>query len=158
MSGHLPTILLAHSLTGRSFALAILLACWITTFIALMTVITMWVCTALKYGKAYREYEQRYGEPYRSPLEANKSNRITLQCARGLELRVGNSYKRLCLLGELLNQSALALLLKALVIRPLIRLTERLKLLVGHLVGSRRHRWWLHDVNANDKLSDERPH
>ena len=37
---------------------------------------------SVKYNRAYREYKNRYGEPYHSPLKADECNRVSLQRAR----------------------------------------------------------------------------
>jgi hypothetical protein len=42
----------------------------------------------MKYCRAYREYEQRYGKPYQSPCEANQRSRVLLQNFRRLGLLI----------------------------------------------------------------------
>ena len=68
----------------------ILSAFWWILLIAWIIVFILWLRALMAYGKHYREYQQRYGEPYRSPLEANKRTRIMLQYLRRLEVLLRN--------------------------------------------------------------------
>lgn len=65
----------------------VLLLSWMIVFI-------LWVRALVAYLNAYREYQQRHGEPYQSPCERNYFARVTLQCLRALFLRLGNKHSK----------------------------------------------------------------
>jgi hypothetical protein len=68
----------------------------VSCLIALIAVAIEWLRTAVKYSRAYREYEERHSKPSHSPLEANKFNCVSLQYARRLGEaldRVGQSVR-----------------------------------------------------------------
>jgi hypothetical protein len=58
-----------------------LFGAWVTVFI-------FWLITLMKYCKAYREYEQSHGKPYKSPIEDDKLTGITLKYLRRLGLLI----------------------------------------------------------------------
>ena len=67
---------------------------WLILFVAWLVVLILWLWTLMKYCKAYRDHQQRYGQPYNSPCEANERARISLQCFRGLGLLIHKAIKR----------------------------------------------------------------
>ena len=75
---------------------AIVSCLWIGFALAWVVVFVLWVHALMKYCKVYREYEQTYGKPYQSPLEANKCNRVMLKFLRRIGFLLGKQGKKLC--------------------------------------------------------------
>ena len=84
-------LLATQGAVGCSAWLGLLLhIAWWVVFVAWLASLLAWLRLSVKYNRAYREYQDRYGEVYRHALEANKLNRVSLQYAR----RFGEPFDR----------------------------------------------------------------